>query len=101
MVDNEERLADFCEFQRFSFFSFGARMEFFVSFSQMRIRNMRVNLRRGNIAVSEHLLNASDIGVVLYQMRGKTVPQRVRRNVFKPGFFGVFFYKLKNHLARY
>ena len=57
----------------------------------MRVGNVRVNLRRGNIGVSEKLLNAAHIGAILYQMRGKRVPEGVRRNVFQTDFFGVFF----------
>jgi hypothetical protein len=54
-------------------FTVSARMKFFVSFPQMRVGNMRVNLRRRNIGVSEHLLNRANIGAVLNQMRRKTM----------------------------
>ena len=62
-------------------------MKFFVSFPQMRVSDVSVNLRCGNISVTEHLLNTANIGSVLNQMRCKTMPQSVRRNIVKPAFF--------------
>lgn len=59
----------------------------------MRARDVRIDLRRRYIGVAEHLLNGADIGVVLYQMRGECVPQRMRRNVLQSAFGGVFLYK--------
>ena len=53
----------------------------------MRVGNMRINLRRRNIGVSEHLLNRANIGAILNQMRGETMAQSVRRNVFAARFF--------------
>ena len=53
-------------------------MKFFVSLSQMRVSNVRINLRGGNIGVPEKKLNATHVGAVLYQMRGKRMPERVR-----------------------
>ena len=43
---------------------------------------MRVNLRGGDIGVAEHLLNDAQIGAVAQQMRGETVPQQMRVNIF-------------------
>ena len=43
-------------------------MKFFIGFSQMTVDNMRVNLCRRNINMSEHLLNAANIGAILNQV---------------------------------
>ena len=62
---------------------------------------MRVNLRRRDVGVSEHLLNRANVRRVLNQMRRKTVPQSVRRNAFETDFFRVFFDEIKDRLAIY
>ena len=67
----------------------------------MRVGNVRINLCGGNIGVSEKLLNTAHVGAILYQMRGKRMSKRMRRNVFQPDFFGIFFDKQKNRLAIY
>ncbi len=59
----------------------------------MRVGNVRINLRGGNISVSEKLLDAAHISAILYQMHRKRMSKRVRRNIFQPDFFGVFFDK--------
>ena len=56
-------------------------MKFLVGFPQMAVGDVRVNLRRRNIGVSEHLLNAANIGTILNQMRRKRMAQSVRRNI--------------------
>ena len=40
--------------------------------------HMRVDLRRGDIGVAEHLLDHPEIGAVVQQVRGEGVPQQVR-----------------------
>ncbi len=61
---------------------------------------MRVDLRRRNIGVSEHCLNRARIRAVLKEVRRKTVPQSVWRNVFESAFFGVFRNEFMDNLAR-
>lgn len=48
---------------------------------QTVFRNVRINLRRADARVSEQFLNHPQIRAVLQQMRGKTMPQHVRRDV--------------------
>ena len=78
-----------------------AWVKFLVSRSQMRVSDVRVNLRRRNVGVSEHLLHRTNIGAILNQMRGETMAQSVRRNILQTNFCGVFFDKFKNRLAVY
>src|SRR6516225_7580208 len=40
--------------------------------------HMRVDLGRGHVGVAEEILHGAYIGAALQQVRGKTVPQRVR-----------------------
>ena len=40
---------------------------------------MGVDLRRGDIGVAKHLLNATQIGTMIEQMAGEGVPQHMRR----------------------
>jgi hypothetical protein len=68
-------------------------MKFFVAFFQMGARDVRIDLRRRDIGVAEHLLHRSDIRIVLNKMRRERVPKRMRRNVLQAAFGGVFLYK--------
>ena len=54
---------------------------------QPRGVHMRVDLRRGDAGVAEHLLHLAKIGPAAEHMRGETVPQRVRADfrVRRPG----------------
>ena len=57
--------------------------------------DMRIDLCRRNIGVTQHFLNNSQIGAVPQQMRRETVPEKVRVNIFlQPGALRVFFYDL-------
>ena len=57
--------------------------------------DMRVDLRRGNIGVAQHLLNDPQIGAVPKQMRRETMPEKVWVNIFlQPGTARVLFYNL-------
>jgi len=40
--------------------------------------DVRVDLRRRDVCVSEHFLNDAQVAAVVEQMRGKTVPECVR-----------------------
>src|SRR5438876_3902133 len=44
--------------------------------------DVRVNLGGRNIGMAEHLLNNPQIGPVSEQMRGKTMPQQMRIDIF-------------------
>src|SRR6185437_11983949 len=59
----------------------GARMEFPVNFPQPASRDMCVNFRRADVRVAKQFLNHAQIRAMLQQMRRKTVPQHVRRDV--------------------
>ena len=41
-----------------------------------------INLRCRNVGVTEHFLNDPEISAVTEQMRGETVPEKMRVNVF-------------------
>ena len=57
--------------------------------------DMRIDLRRRNIGVAEHLLNNPQIGAVSEQMRGETMAEKVRVNVLlQPGVPRVFLHDL-------
>ena len=53
-------------------------MEAFVRLLQVFAGDVRVDLRRRNVGVAQHLLNGANVGIILHQMRRKRVPQRVR-----------------------
>src|SRR2546423_14152333 len=48
---------------------------------QASARDVRVDLRRGDVGVAEHHLHGAQIGAMFEQMRGKRMPQHVRRDV--------------------
>jgi hypothetical protein len=48
-----------------------------VHFPPTPIRNVRVELGRGEIGVAEHLLNAPQVGTALEEVRSERVPQEV------------------------
>jgi len=52
-------------------------VEFFVDTSQPFVVNVRINLGSGYVNVTEHFLNASQIGPAGQQMRGKAMSQCV------------------------
>ena len=57
--------------------------------------DMRIDLRRRNIGVAEHLLNNPQIGAIPQQMRRETMAEKVRVNVlFQPGVPRVFLHDL-------
>ena len=56
-------------------------MEFLMHFFELRIRDMRVNLRRPQVLVPEHFLHGPQIGTVPQQIRREGVAQRVRRGI--------------------
>ena len=41
-----------------------------------------INLGRGNVGVAEHFLDNAQVGAVTEQVRGETVPEQMRINVF-------------------
>lgn len=59
--------------------------------SRVKLRNLileesvvkvRVNLRCGDLGVTKHFLNRPQIGTALNQVGGKTVPERMRTDIF-------------------
>lgn len=48
---------------------------------QSLLIDMRIDLRRRNVGVTEHFLDDAQIGAVPQQMRREAVPQKVRVNV--------------------
>ena len=68
---------------------------------QALLIDMGINLRRGDIGVTEHFLNDAQVGAVAQQMGGKTVSQQMRINIyFQPGTPGDFFYDLPDARGR-
>jgi hypothetical protein len=53
-----------------------------VDFPQPLRFHMRVNFRRADVGMAEKFLNDPQVSPVLQQMRGKTVPEHVRRDIF-------------------
>jgi hypothetical protein len=63
--------------------------------------DMRIDLRRRNIGVAEHLLNNPQIGAVSEQMRRETMAEKVRVNVLlQPGAPRVFLHDLPDTRRR-
>src|SRR6266481_2662492 len=56
----------------------GARMKRAMHLAQMALREMRVDLRGRDVAMTEHLLNGAQVGAAFEQMRREAMPQRVR-----------------------
>ena len=62
---------------------------------QALLIDMGINLRRGDIGVTEHFLDDAQVGAVAQQMRRKTVPQQMRVNIFfQSGMSRDFFHDL-------
>ena len=55
-----------------------ARVKLVVDGAQPRIEDVRVDLRRRQIAVAEHHLDRAQVGAALEQVRGERMPQHVR-----------------------
>ena len=49
---------------------------------QTLLIDVRINLRRRNIGVAEHLLNDAQVRAVAQQVRREAVPEQMRINVF-------------------
>ena len=57
--------------------------------------DMGIYLRCRNIRVPEHFLDDAQVGAVSEQMRGETVPEKMRVNIFlQSGVPSMFFYNL-------
>src|SRR5260370_33983229 len=55
-----------------------SRMKRAMDFAQVALREMRVNLRGRDVAVTEHLLHSTQVGAALEQMRREAMAQGVR-----------------------
>src|SRR3954465_8880246 len=64
--------------KRLSLSESGPRVETIVGGPQPRLEHVRVDLRRGQIGVTEHQLNRAQIGAALEEVRRERVPQDVR-----------------------
>ena len=53
-------------------------MKAFVGLLKVFARDMGIDLRSRNVGVAEHLLDGTNIGVILDQVRRERMPQRVR-----------------------
>src|SRR5262245_3343741 len=60
-------------------------MKSIVGLAHVEVSYVRVDLRRRNIAVSQQRLHRARISAMLQKVRGKAVPQRMRRNVGHSG----------------
>ena len=58
-------------------------MRLLIDVLEVLFDDVRVDLRRGNVCVAQHLLNGAQVGTVFEQMHGKRVAQRVRRDVLR------------------
>ena len=56
-------------------------MRLLIDVFEVLFHNMRVDLRRGNVRVAQHLLNGAQVRTVFEQVHGERVAQRVRRDV--------------------
>ena len=56
-------------------------MKFPVDVPEPVAGDVRIYLRRADVRVAQQFLYHPQVRAVLQQMRGKTVPQHVRRNV--------------------
>ena len=65
------------------------------------IGHVSVNLGRGNGGVTEHRLDASNVGAVGQEVCSKTVAQSMRMNIFHNSGFGriVFYDSLNTSLG--
>ena len=51
--------------------------------------NVRVDLRRADVRMAEHLLDGADVRAVLEQVRGEAVAEDVRRDAFRRDADGI------------
>src|SRR6266567_1923625 len=66
-------------------------MKLIIELLQPRPRNMRVDLRRGDVRMAKHQLDGSEVRSVLQKMRGEGVPQHMGRDMrLDPGLPRVF-----------
>src|ERR1700676_1715504 len=56
----------------------GARMKGAMHLAQMAFREMRIDLRRRDVAMTEHLLHRAEVGAALEQMGREAMPERMR-----------------------
>lgn len=62
-----------------------------VDFAQMRVGDVSVDLRRGDVAMPEHTLDTPEVGAIHQQVGCKTMAHSVRRDMFSDaGYPGVF-----------
>src|ERR1044072_803061 len=79
----------------------GARVELVVQRAQPVRVDVRVDLRRRDIAVAEHHLHRAQVGAVLEKVRREAVPQHVRRQRADAGAAAVAYEDLPEPLPRH
>ena len=68
-------------------------MKSFVNFFELRIGDVGVNLRGSNRRMSEHCLDAADVGAVHQEIGSKRMAKCMRVDIFNnTGFGGIIFY---------
>ena len=65
-----------------------ARMEA-VDLGEAARVDVRVDLRRADVRMAEHLLDGADVRAVLEQVRGEAVAEDVRRDAFRRDADGI------------
>src|ERR1700732_1560314 len=79
-----------------------ARMKCAMHFAQVALREMRVNLRGRDVAVTEHLLHGAQVGAAFEQMRREAMAQRMRADPCESRIVGgPSFERLEKSLARH
>ena len=63
----------------------GPRVRLAERLLESLVRHMRVDLGRGQRRVTEHLLNAAEVGAALEQVGGHRVPESVRTEAGRIG----------------
>ena len=58
-------------------------MELFVHLSKVLVGNVRIDLGRADVAVSQHYLDAAQVSAIHEQICGKTMPHCMRTDVFR------------------
>jgi hypothetical protein len=76
-------------------------MKFTMNSFEPLLIDVGVNLSSGNVRVSKHFLDNSQVGSIAQQMRGKTVSQQMRVNIgFDTRALRMFLHNLPNTRCR-
>ena len=75
-------------------------MKTIIGFAHVQVGDVRIDLRRRNVAVAEQRLHRARIRAALQKVRRKAVAQSVRRNIRHARFGGVFLDDCPGDLSR-